>query len=30
MKTVTKEYPVYDFEDLKQDDELCDRIYQKF
>tara|TARA_A100000171_G_scaffold44659_1_gene47672 strand:- start:4871 stop:5389 length:519 start_codon:yes stop_codon:yes gene_type:complete len=25
-----KEYTVYDFEDLKQDDELCDRIYQKF
>ena len=30
MKTLTKEYTVYDFEDLKQDDELCDRIYQKF
>ena len=30
MKTITKEYTVYDFEDLKQDDELCERIYQKF
>jgi hypothetical protein len=30
MKTITKEYTVYDFEDLKQDDELCDKIYQKF
>ena len=29
-KTITKEYTVYDFEDLKQDDELCDKIYQKF
>jgi hypothetical protein len=30
MKTITKEYTVYDIEDLKQDDELCDKIYQKF
>ena len=30
MKTITKEYKVYDFNDLKQDDELCERIYQKF
>ena len=30
MKTITKEYTVYNFEDLKQDDELCDKIYQKF
>ena len=30
MKTITKEYTVYDFNDLKQDDELCDKIYQKF
>ena len=30
MKTITKEYKVYDFNDLKQDDELCDKIYQKF
>tara|TARA_R100000664_G_scaffold5716_1_gene10570 strand:+ start:510 stop:1040 length:531 start_codon:yes stop_codon:yes gene_type:complete len=30
MKTITKEYTVYDIEDLKKDDELCDKIYQKF
>ena len=30
MKTITKEYTVYDLEDLKQDDELCEKIYQKF
>jgi hypothetical protein len=30
MKTITKEYTVYDFEDLKQNDELCEMIYQKF
>tara|TARA_R100001086_G_scaffold227801_1_gene147030 strand:+ start:49 stop:573 length:525 start_codon:yes stop_codon:yes gene_type:complete len=30
MKTITKEYTVYDIEDLRQDDELCDKIYQKF
>jgi len=30
MKTITKEYTVYNFEDLKQDDELCEMIYQKF
>jgi hypothetical protein len=29
-KTITKEYVVYDLEDLKKDNELCDRIYQKF
>ena len=29
-KVITKEYKVYDLEDLKQDDELCDKIYQKF
>ena len=29
-KVITKEYKVYDLEDLKQDDELCERIYQKF
>ena len=30
MKTITKEYTVYDLEDLRQDDELCEMIYQKF
>ena len=30
MKTITKEYTVYDYVDLKKDDELCDKIYQKF
>ena len=30
MKTIIQEYTVYDFEDLKQDDELCEMIYQKF
>lgn len=30
MKTITKEYTVYDLEDLKKDDELCEKIYQKF
>ena len=30
MKTITKEYTVYDIEDLKKDDEICDKIYQKF
>ena len=29
-KVITKEYTVYDFNNLKQDDELCDKIYQKF
>ena len=29
-KTITKEYVVYDLEDLKKDDELCEKIYQKF
>lgn len=29
-KVITKEYTVYDYSDLKKDDELCDRIYQKF
>ena len=27
---ITKEYTVYDYKDLKSDDELCDKIYQKF
>jgi hypothetical protein len=30
MKTITKKYTVYNFEDLKKNDELCDKIYQKF
>ena len=30
MKTISKEYTVYNLEDLKQNDELCDKIYQKF
>jgi hypothetical protein len=30
MKTITKEYTVYDYNDLLQDDELTDFIYQKF
>ena len=30
MKTITKKYTVYNFEDFKKDDELCDKIYQKF
>lgn len=30
MQTLTKEYIVYDFDDLKKDDELCNKIYQKF
>ena len=30
MKTITKKYTVYNFEYLKKDDELCDKIYQKF
>ncbi len=25
MKSITKEYKVYDLEDLKQDDELCEK-----
>ena len=29
-KVITKEYTVYDYSDLQKDDELCDRIYQKF
>lgn len=29
-KVITKEYTVYDYCDLQKDDELCDRIYQKF
>ena len=29
-KVITKEYKVFDLEDLKKDDELCDKIYQKF
>ena len=30
MKTVTEEYKVYGFDDLKKDDELCDKIHQNF
>ena len=30
MKVMTKQYEVYDIEDLKKDDELCNRIYQEF
>ena len=30
MKTITKKYTVYDLEDLKKDDELCNDIYQEF
>ena len=30
MQVITKQYEVYDIEDLKKDNELCDRIYQKF
>ena len=30
MKTVIKEYKVYDFDDLEKDDELCEKIHQKF
>ena len=30
MKTITKKYTVYDFKDLKKDDELCNDIYQEF
>ena len=30
MKTITKKYTVYDFEDLKKDNELCNDIYQEF
>ena len=30
MKVMTKQYEVFDIEDLKKDAELCDRIYQKF
>ena len=29
-KVITREYTIYDYSDLKKDDELCDRIYQKF
>ena len=29
-KTITKEYVVYDLEDLKKDNELCDKIHQTF
>ena len=29
-KTITKEYTVYDYKDLKSNEELCDKIYQKF
>jgi hypothetical protein len=30
MKLISKEYTVYDLKDLKQDDELCEKIHQKF
>jgi len=30
MKTITKEYKVYDFDDLEKNDELCEKIHQKF
>ena len=30
MKTIIKEYTVYDIDDLKKDDDLCNDIYQKF
>jgi hypothetical protein len=30
MKTIIKKYTVYNFEDLKKDDELCNDIYQEF
>jgi len=30
MKTITKQYTAYNFDDLKKDDELCNKIYQKF
>lgn len=29
-KIITKKFTIYDLEDLKSDDELCDKIYQKF
>lgn len=29
-KVITKEYKVFDLEGLKKDDELCERIHQKF
>ena len=29
-KVITQEYTIYDYSDLQKDDELCDRIYQKF
>ena len=29
-RTITKEYTVYDYKDLKSNDELSDEIYQKF
>ena len=30
MKTIIKEYTVYDIDDLKRDDDLCNDIYQEF
>lgn len=30
MKTIIKELTIYDYEDLKKDDELCNDIYQEF
>ena len=29
-KVITKEYLVYGFDDLQKNDELCEKIYQKF
>ena len=29
-KTITKKFTIYDLEDLKKDNKLCDRIYTEF
>ena len=29
-KIITKKFTIYDLEDLKKDDELCNKIYEKF
>ena len=29
-KTITKKFTIYDLEDLKKDNKLCDRIYAEF
>ena len=29
-KVITKKFTIYDLEDLKKDDELCNKIYEKF